>query len=503
MAFTQSEIGFEPGLYGNRSKRASKGRWVDGDLVRFRDGPPAQVGGWKASPFVGVPIAGRARDMIAWRPNNGAGRYCAIGTHSNAYQFDGGAMIDITPTAMTVGRPDSIIGAGYGAGLYGDENYGTPRTTSSNLLDASVWTFDMFGEVLLGCFTGDGVIYRYQPGADLRLVPLTNAPSARAICVTDERIVFAFGCDGKPNLVRWSDRENPTVWTPAPANRAGFYEMQATSAFQCGKRARGQVLAWTQTELFGFSPLANSLVYSRDRLGSECGVMGPHASSVVTMPSGETAIWMGSSSFFLYDGLVRKLDCALQDYVFKDVNLIQRAKVQARHNSMFGEVWFWYPSAGSNEIDRAVIYNYENGTWSKASVARLSWADRGVFPLPLAIDQNGVIYEHENGDSANGVPMGSYVLSHPLTVGVGQQMMQLCDFWPDMEPMSDDCTLTIVGRYYSGAPDELFGPYPFDAGTEKIDLSIEVRQAQIKIAGISGYWELGAPILNIQPGSLR
>ncbi|HEX8418819.1 MAG TPA: hypothetical protein VF638_02265, partial [Sphingomonas sp.] len=179
------------------------------------------------------------------------------------------------------------------------------------------------------------------------------------------------------------------------------------------------------------------------------------------------------------------------------------AKVQARHNSMFGEVWFWYPSAGSNEIDRAVIYNYENGTWSKASVARLAWADRGVFPLPLAVDQNGVIYEHENGDSANGVPMGSYVLSHPLTVGVGQQMMQLCDFWPDMEPMSDDCTLTIVGRYYSGAPDELFGPYPFDAGTEKIDLSIEVRQAQIKIAGISGYWELGAPILNIQPGSLR
>ena len=499
MTYVQSEIAFEPGLFGNRSKRASKGRWVDGNLVRFRDGVPAQVGGWVASPVVGGPVTGRARAMISWRPNSLAGRLAAIGTHSNAYQFDGGALVDITPTGFVAGRPDSIIGAGYGAGLYGAGTYGTPRTTSTNLLDASSWTFDLFGEVLLGCFNTDGAIYRYQAGTDARLVTLTNAPTAAALCVSDERHVFAFGCDGNPNLVRFSDREAPTVWTPAAANRAGSYDMQATSPFQCGKRARGQILAWTQTELFAFAPLNNALVYSRQRVASECGVVGPHGVAVTS----DTAYWMGAASFWVYDGGVRKLPCDLQDYVFRDFNLTQRAKVQACANNLFGEVWFFYCSAASNEVDRAVIYSYENNTWSKANLGRLTWCDAGIFPLPIAIDATGTLYEHESGATAAGAPMASYVLSHPLTIGTGQAMMQLLDFWPDMEPMSDACELTIVGRYYPGAPDEIFGPYPFTAGTEKVDLALELRQAQIKIAGAGGYWELGVPMLTMQPGSAR
>lgn len=503
MAFGRSELAFEPGLYGNRSKRASKGRWVDGNLVRFRDGVPAQVGGWVASPITGVPVLGRARDMLAWRPNNQAGRLMAIGTHTNAYQFDGGAVIDITPTSFPGGRPDSLIGAGFGAGIYGASTYGTPRTTSANTLQAAGWTFDLFGEVLLGCFDSTGVIYRYQPVVDARLIPLTNAPTARALCVSDERHVFAFGCDGNPNLVRWSDRENTTVWTPSAANRAGSYDMQATSPFQCGKRARGQILAWTATELFAFAPLNNALVYSRSRLASECGVTGPHGAVVVTDPAGDVAYWMGPSSFWVYDGLVRKLPCDLQDYVFKDFNVVQRAKVQARANNLFGEIWFFYCSAASNEVDRAVIFNYENGTWSKALISRLAWCDASIFPMPIAIDQNGTLYEHENGNTAAGAAMPSYVLSHPLSIGAGQSMMQLLDFWPDMEPMSDGCELTIVGRYYPGAPDEVFGPYPFTVGTDKIDLALELRQAQIKVAGTGGYWELGAPMLTMQPGSAR
>jgi hypothetical protein len=47
MTFVRSEMAFNPGLFANRSRRASKLRWVDGDLVRFRDGVPAQVGGWQ------------------------------------------------------------------------------------------------------------------------------------------------------------------------------------------------------------------------------------------------------------------------------------------------------------------------------------------------------------------------------------------------------------------------------------------------------------------------
>lgn len=503
MAFAQSEVTFQPGLASNRSARASKGRWFDGNLVRFRDGVPAQVGGWQTVLTFGVAILGRARDMLAWRPNSQAGRFLAIGTNSNAYLYDGETTHDITPAGFIPGRPDSIIGNGYGAGNYGRGTYGTPRALSYNVLSAGGWTFDLYGEQLIGCGLGDGTIYEYTVGTDQVMQPVANAPKARAILVSDERHLFAFGAGGNPRLVQWSDRENITVWAPTSANRAGSYEVQSTSEFQCGARARGTVLAWTQTELFAFSPLNNSLVYDRNRLANECGAAGPHSVAVVTDQTGDVVYWMGISSFWIFDGVARKLACDLQDYVFKDVNVIQRAKVQARINAAFGEVWFFYPSGSSDEVDRAVIYNFENSTWSKATIARLAWADAGIFPRPLAIGPTGSIYEHESGDDADGQPMPSFVLSSPVMMGVGQQMAQFLDFWPDMEAGSSPCTLEMIGRYYAGAPDEVFGPYPFDIGTEKIDLALELRQAQVRIAGGSGHWELGTPLLNMQSGGLR
>lgn len=504
--FNQIELACQPGLFGNRSKRASKNRWADGNLVRFRDDVPAQIGGWVQPPVVGATIAGRAREIISWRPSSTAGRLCAIGTHSNAYEYDGGAVSDITPTGFVAGRPDSIIGAGYGAGLYNDGLYGTPRVTSANTLEAASWTFDMFGDTLIGCFNANGIIYDYLAGTDPRLQAVVGAPTANAILVSDERHVFAIGADGQGNLVRWSDREDYTTagaWTPSATNRAGSYELQVTSPLVCGKRCRSQVLLWTNTELFSLSPLNNALVYSKETIASRCGVMGPHAVCVVTDGGGEVAIWMGADSFFMYDGLVRSLECDLQDYVFNDINLVQRAKIQARSNSLFDEVWFFYVSDSSTEIDRAVIYNYMNNTWTKANVSRLTWLDQKIFPLPLAIDASGVIFEHENGSLAVGAPMDSYVISHPLVQGNGRNELQVEAFWPDLEPLSDTCAVTFIGRDYPGGPDIIFGPYNFDVTDEKIDLEIDVRELQVKISGVDGRWELGLPTLSMQIGGQR
>jgi hypothetical protein len=495
-------LNFRPGIYGNRSGRASMGRFVDGNLVRFRDDVPGQVGGWLTSPSFGGPVAGLARDIISWRPNNQTARYFAIGTHSNAYQGDGGSITDITPIPFTTGRADSILGAGFGTGLYGTETYGTPRTGGSAVLDASTWTFDMFGEICMGMFSGDGNLYEHLPGSTARFTLTTGAPTGRAMCVSDERHVFVFGTNGQPNRVDWSDREDRNDWTPSAVNRAGFYELQATSPFQCGKRCRGQVLAWTKTEVFGFAPLSNSLVYSRDRLSTACGVMGPHAVVVVTTDNGDVAFWMGQNNFFVYDGLVRTLPCDLYDYIFKDINILQSAKVYAASNEEFGEIWFFYVSAAATEIDRAVIFNYGNATWSKAGIARTVWMDKGIFDRPIAVNPTGTIFHHESGDTDNGAPMASFVKSAPID-SKSAAFLDIGAFWPDMEPGGARAAVSIIGRAYPGAPDEVYGPYEFVAGTEKVDLTISVRQFAVQIGGGWGHWEIGAPMIEMQTGGER
>lgn len=463
---------------------------------------PEQMGGWREVPLYGEAIQGIPRAMIAWRTPSQLARYAGIGTHLGFFLAAGSDITDITPAGFLPGRADTIEGAGYGALGYGLGLYGTQRITGASLLDAGVWTVDMFGGLLIACFNADGKIYTFDVGTDTDLQRLT-AVDARAICVSEERHLFAFGANGDPTLVLFSDREDITDFTSTSTNRAGGFNVQATSLFQCGARVRGYVLAWTGTELFGFFPLNNSLVYSHERLGTNCGACGPQSTVIVTDDTSETAYWMGPNGFYAFEGSVRELDCELRDYVFNNINLVQRAKFQAKTVNNFQEVWFFYCSAASIEIDRAVVFNYATGTWTKAAISRTAWLDGTIWPNPLAMTANGKMWEHEVGETADGLPMDSFILSHPITVGIGQQLAELDAFWPDMQAGSRQCTVTFVGRDYPGGPNINFGPYPFLETDEKIDLAIAVRQFSVRIEGDAGYWELGTPLLSMQGGSLR
>lgn len=503
MGFVRSEMAFSPGLYANRSRRASKLRWVDGNLVRFRDGVPAQCGGWIAIVPSSGAVVGDVRTLLAYRPNDQSERRLAIGSNSGAYVYNGDVVTDITPVGFVGGASTSVPALGYGFGPYGDGVYGERPPTAGNPFDAASWSFDMFGQILLGLFSYDGAFYKYDPTAlDTEFVLVADAPQGRAICVSDERHVFMFGADGKPGFVRWSDREDFTVWDPLATNRAGGYELPVRSPFQCGVRVRGQVLGLTKTEVFAFTPLQNAYVYARDRITTEGGVAGPHAIVVVTDSQGETAYWMGTSNFYAYDGLVRTLDCELRDYVFGDINVDQGAKFAAGINTQFDEVWYFYCSAASDEIDRGVIYNYTTGIWSKATIDRLAWADAGVFNNPIAVDAAGTFYQHEMGTTANGAAMPSFVRSHPITVGVGEQFADVDQWWPDMQDGSDAAKVSFICRDGPSLPPRTEGPFDFALGDEFVPLAFSARELQLQIDG-NGAWELGLPQISMQGGSLR
>lgn len=499
--FDRLELTFEPGLFANRSKRASRQRWIDGNHVRFRDAVPEEMGGWQGVPFVGDPVVGRPCGILGWRANNQAGRYAAIGTHSHAFLFDGGSMDDITPVDIAAGRIDAVIGAGYGIGLYGIGLYGTPRVlTTGQVLGAANWTFDMFGETLIGCFDADGKIREFTVGTDTALTTIVGAPTARAVCVTAERHVMAFGCNDNPRLVQWSDREDYTVWTPSATNRAGGYEMQVYSPFQCGLTVRGAVLALTLSEAVIFYPTFNALVYGKDTLSQDCGVAGPRAVCRAVSRDGEVALWMDVDGFYIFDGLVRRIDCELQDFVYKDINLLQRSKFEAATNVEFEEVRFSYCSAASNEIDRCVVYSLKNRTWSKAHVSRTCWLDRRIFDKPIALSAAGEIYQHEFGHTADGALIPSFVRSHPLMLGTGRNFIDIGAFWPDLDDTSAPVNVTLTGREFGGDVDQVFGPELCARTTEKVDFYVSVRECDVTFSGTGGRWELGVPAVEWQMG---
>ena len=87
---------------------------------------------------------------------------------------------------------------------------------------------------------------------------------------------------------------------------------------------------------------------------------------------------MGQGDFYVYTGQTQKLPCSVKSYVFNDFNDQQREKVVAGSNSAFSEIWWFYPSADSDENDRYVVYNYLEKTWYYGNLSRTAWVDKGI-----------------------------------------------------------------------------------------------------------------------------
>ena len=87
------------------------GFYVDGNLVRFRNGYPTKIGGWQKEIIYGldesgaqtdteVTLQGVCRNMIPWRGLDGTDRI-AIGSHNHLYIFENGLLYDVTPLRKT------------------------------------------------------------------------------------------------------------------------------------------------------------------------------------------------------------------------------------------------------------------------------------------------------------------------------------------------------------------------------------------------------------------
>ena len=95
--------------------------WVDGSLVRFRNGYPMKVGGWQKDEIfrtdsagtitsTATTIQGIARKMVFWRATTDGEDRIAVGTHTHLYIIQDQVLYDITPlrdvsnTATTTGE---------------------------------------------------------------------------------------------------------------------------------------------------------------------------------------------------------------------------------------------------------------------------------------------------------------------------------------------------------------------------------------------------------------
>lgn len=491
MAYIPLQI--PPGVYKNGTEYQSKGRWNSSNLVRWYENTIRPVGGWRKRST--TQMSGLARGLINWRDNSN-NRRIAIGTHSNLYVMnENGTVFDISPSTLVSGNADALLKIGYGYGTYGSSAYGIARPDLGQFIPATTWSLDTFGEYLVACSTKDGRLLEWQLNTSSDAAPITNAPTdCTGLIVTQERFIFALGAGGNTRRIAWCDQENNTVWSPAATNQAGDFELTTIGSLMCAKRIRGATILFTNVDAHTATYIGPPFIYGFERIGAGCGVISKQSVAVID----NACIWMSDSGFWIYDGFVKPLKCDVGDYVFKNLNFTQSSKVYCVHNSSFGEIWWFYPSSGSNECDSYVTYNYRENHWAIGTLARTCGTDRGIFSNPLMMSPDGYLYEHEVGFAYDGQTL--FAESGPVELGAGDRLMTLTGLIPD-EVTAGDVQVRFSTKLYPNATEYNYGPYSLNSPTS---VRLTGRQVAVKIEGVDlTDWRVGVIRFDGKLGSMR
>lgn len=505
-------LALPPGIVRPGTKYDARGRWFDGNLIRWHEGILRPWGGWtpiqwdNAGTMEDIDLAGPIRALRAWRDNNGT-QVFAMGTHDQLWAFRETVLTDITPAGFVSGNVDASSTSGvYGAGRYGVGAFGVGEAGLETLLEANTWQLDLFGEILVAVAYSDGNIYWWEdPASTNDAVQIPNSPSNnRGVVVTPERFVVALGANNNDRRIEWSDQEGPTIWTPTGTNQAGGFNLTTAGGIQAGRRTQSETLIWTDVDLWRMRFIGGSDVYAITQAGSNCGSISRNSMVVLD----NAAIWMGHRDFYTYDGFVRPLPSDVADFVFSDINIFQASKITAYSRAEFQEVVWHYPSAVSNENDRYVSYNFLGGHWAIGELDRTSGEDRGAFGFPMAADSAGKVYEQENPAGTYLDPIGNglvpFVESGPIEIGRGDEVMMVRGIIPDMNTLGD-AQLLLFGSIYPVENENIQGPFTLANPTS---VRLTARQVRLHVQQIvpgtqHNNWRLGTMRLEAVTGGRR
>ena len=452
----------------------------------------------------------------------------------------GGAAV-VAAYQISVGSTIQQPVSGWGAGPWGSGVWGVGTGTVAGSL--RIWNQSNFGDSLVFGPRG-GALYYWNgaTGVAIRGVLVSSLPGAsdvptiqNYIFVSDvSRFVFCFGCNDygsatqDPMLIRWSDQESLVDWTPSITNQAGSTRLSHGSEIVMAVQARQEIVVFTDSAVYSLQYLGPPYVWSAQLLADNVSIYSQNAA---VLGSG-VIYWMGVDKFYVYDGRVQTLNCDLRRYVFGDINYEQNQQVFAGTNEGFNEVWWFYCSANSEDIDRYVIYNYVEKVWYYGTMSRTAWLDSGLLNYPIATTYNtatgtGLLVNHElginDGATAEVLPINAYISSSEFDIGDGHNFAFVWRVLPDLtfqnssnspEGSSATVTMTLQGLANSGSGVTSTASQPVAKGsayviteefTGQIYTRLRGRQMILKIASnqVNTAWQLGAPRIDIRPDGRR
>jgi hypothetical protein len=460
---------------------------------------------------------------------------------------------------ITIGPVFQTPAYGWGTDTWSAGAWGEESSVTNVTLDPGSWSLDNYGQLLVATVR-NGATYTWNPATagalDIRASIVSGAPTTSLMSLVSDRDrhLFLMGTEttiGSPStqnkmFIRFSNQEDINVWNPTATNTAGTFLLDQGNEIITAVQGKDYVLVLTDQAAYQIQFVGPPFTFSIRQVGSNCGCLGQHAAVFAQ----GAVFWMGfGGGFFMYDGTVKQLPSLVEDFVFTTqgdalgINYDANQIAYAYHNSLYNEVGWYYAASGSQQINRNVVFNFLEQTWTTGSLARTSYNDAHTYALPYATQFtintvpsfptiNGATntfgsskyWAHETGVNevdANGVSTAitSYIQSgdYDLDVqqgmaGDGENIMRVSRFIPDFKNLSGNAKVTMFFRNYPNQAEQsdsngplITGPFTCNSTTTFVSTRVRGRQVSLKIENdaVNQSWRYGTLRLDIQAGGRR
>jgi hypothetical protein len=463
---------------------------------------------------------------------------------------------------ITIGPVFQTPAFGWGVDIWGSEvggeGWGEEADVTNVTLDAGSWSLDNYGQLLVATVR-NGATFTWNPtGAsalDTRAVIVADAPTKSLLSLVSDRDRHLFLMGTLDDLadstsqnkmfIRFSDQEDINVWNPTATNTAGTFLLDQGNEIITAVQGKDYVLVLTDQAAYVIQFVGPPFTFSLRQVGSNCGCLGQHAAIYAQ----GAVFWMGfGGGFFMYDGTVKQLPSLVEDFVFTTgggtpgINYDANQIAYAYHNSLYNEVGWFYASNNSQQINRNVVYNFMEQSWTTGDLARTSYNDAQTYDLPYATEFyktdvptfpviNGATntfgstkyWAHEVGvnevdasGNATSIPSyiqsGDYDLSEQGLAGDGEFIMRVSRFIPDFKNLDGNAKITLFFRDYPAETEQsdpngplITGPFTITTTTNFVSTRVRGRQVSIKIENdaVNQSWRYGTLRLDIHAGGRR
>jgi hypothetical protein len=406
------------------------------------------------------------------------------GTATSAVTAGGGASTTYDKQ-IPAGNVNTQVGQGYGLGLYGVGLYGVSKASSGSF-PPRIWSHDRFGDLVVSTPGDGGKLYSWDSSTLIAPAVVANSPPAVNYVFVSDSIVVCLGYDtglsqANGNGISWSSQGTLTNWSTL---RAGSDSIEGAGTFLTHVSARGENLLFTENQTYTFRFIGGEFVWRTRLLDSSVGIIARNARCTAR----GDAYWMGLNNFYRWRGgsveVVPSntgIECTALNYIFSNLNYGQRQKIFCWFNERYGEVWWHYPSATSNEPDRVIRFNVDTQEWVIDEMPRTAAEYPSIIEqTPYLINIDGVLYSHESGVNDDGAGMDWQLDSHYIYGGT--DTIRIEAILPDQD-CNADFTMNLSTLNYPRGGEIQSENYTITPTTERLPVTQNGRYWKISLNG--------------------